>query len=156
MNASAETVLRITSRGAEEMAVLLYKMLKNIAAKGNKSKGQVRLANIIKSSKKLYIYKIDDKNLKQFCTETKSTITYTVLRDRKTRMGTRRVLPLHRPCGRPVDTRICGPIQRYSDRGTQPFDLHLRIYLCDRAHPSRLRHRSARYVVQVSRFLAES
>lgn len=90
---ATETALRITGKGAEEMATLLYKMLKDMANEKNKTKGQVRLSNLLKSGKKLCIYKIDDKNLKKFCTEAKKYgITYTVLKDRKNKDGNTEII----------------------------------------------------------------
>lgn len=90
---ATETALKITGKGAEEMATLLYKMLKDMANEKNKSKGQMRLSNLLKSGKKLCIYKIDDKNLKKFCTEAKKYgITYTVLKDRKNKDGNTEII----------------------------------------------------------------
>lgn len=90
---ATETALKITGKGAEEMAALLYKMLKDMANEKNKTKGQMRLSNLLKSGKKLFIYKIDDKNLKKFCTEAKKYgITYTVLKDRKNKDGNTEII----------------------------------------------------------------
>ena len=90
---ATETALKITGKGAEEMAALLYKALRDMAKEENKTKGQIRLSNLLKSGKKLCIYKIDDKNLKKFCTEAKKYgITYTVLKDRKNRDGNTEII----------------------------------------------------------------
>lgn len=84
----AETALRISGKGAEEIAKLLYAMIKDMNNESKKTKGQIRLNNLLKSGKKLDIYKLPDKNLKQFCTEAKKYgILYTVLKDRNRKDG---------------------------------------------------------------------
>ena len=62
-----EAALKITGKGAEKITVLLYKMIKDLAKESNKTQGQMRLANMIKSGKKLEIFEIPDANLKKFC-----------------------------------------------------------------------------------------
>ena len=44
-----ETALKLTGSGAKEMSKLLYKLLKDISKETHKTKGQMRLANLIKS-----------------------------------------------------------------------------------------------------------
>lgn len=79
-----EAALKITGKGAEKITVLLYKMLKDLAKESNKTQGQMRLANMIKSGKKLEIFEIPDVNLKKFCEMAKTYgIVYTVLKDKK-------------------------------------------------------------------------
>jgi len=83
-----ETALKLTGTGAKEMAKLLYSLLKDISKETKKTKGQMRLANLIKSGKKLDIYKVPDKDLKLFCTEAKKYgIVYTILKDRNAKDG---------------------------------------------------------------------
>lgn len=84
----AETAIKISGTGAKEIAKLLYAMLKDMSNEGKKTKGQIRLNNLLKSGKKLDIYQIPDKNLKKFCTEAKKYgILYTVLKDRNRKDG---------------------------------------------------------------------
>lgn len=83
-----ETAIKLTGTGAKEMAKLLYKLLKDLSKETHKTKGQMRLANLIKSGKKLDIYKVPDKDLKLFCTEAKKYgIVYTILKDRNATDG---------------------------------------------------------------------
>ena len=84
----AETALKISGKGAEEIAKLLYAMIKDMNNESKKTKGQIRLTNLLKSGKKLDIYQIPDANLKKFCTEArKYGILYTVLKDRNRKDG---------------------------------------------------------------------
>lgn len=88
-----ETALKISGKGAEEIAKLLYAMIKDIHNESKKSKGQIRLTNLLKSGKKLDIYQIPDINLKKFCTEAKKYgILYTVLKDRNRKDGLTEVM----------------------------------------------------------------
>ena len=57
----AETALKISGKGAEEIAKLLYAMIKDMNNESKKTKGQIRLNNLLKSGKKLDIYKLPDK-----------------------------------------------------------------------------------------------
>lgn len=85
---SAEVALRVSGKGAEEMAKLLYKMIKDLSNESKKTKGQMRLSNLIKSGKQLEIYKIPDNDLKLFCQEAKKYgMVYTVLKDRNKNDG---------------------------------------------------------------------
>ena len=83
-----EAALKITGAGAEKVAKLLYKMLKDLAKENNKTQGQMRLTNMIKSGKKLEIFEIPDGNLKQFCEMAKNYgVVYTVLKDKSINDG---------------------------------------------------------------------
>ncbi len=89
----AETALKISGTGAKEIAKLLYAMLKDMNNESKKTKGQIRLTNLLKSGKKLDIYQIPDGNLKKFCTEAKKYgILYTVLKDRNRKDGQTEVM----------------------------------------------------------------
>ena len=89
----AETALRISGKGAGGIAKLLYGMLKDMNKEGKKTKGQIRLDNLLKSGKKLDIYQIPDRNLKKFCTDAKKYgILYTVLKDRSRSDGITEVM----------------------------------------------------------------
>jgi len=78
-----EKILKITGAGAERVAELLYKLLRELAKESEKTKGQMRLANMIKSGKRLEIFEIPDGSLKQFCELAKKYgVVYTVLKDK--------------------------------------------------------------------------
>lgn len=85
---SAEVALRVSGKGAKEMAKLLYKMMKDLNKETHKTKGQMRLSNLIKSGKKLEIYQLSDNNVKKFCQEAKKYgMVYTILKDRNAEDG---------------------------------------------------------------------
>ena len=78
-----EAALKITGAGAEKVATLLYKLLKDLAKETNKTQGQMRLTNMLKSGKKLEIFEIPDSKLKQVCEMAKTYgLVYTVLKDK--------------------------------------------------------------------------
>lgn len=79
----AEVALRVTGKGAEKAAILIYRALKSAKNESTKTKGAIRLANLARSGKKLDVTEIMDVDLKKFCTEAKKYgILYTVLKDR--------------------------------------------------------------------------
>ena len=80
----AEVAAKITGEGAKHIAVLLYAILKE----QNKTKGQVRLTNMIKSGKELKVFAVKDEDLKRFCTEAKKYgVLYCVLKDKNATDG---------------------------------------------------------------------
>ena len=56
----AEAALKITGSGAKEVAKLLFKALKDLSKQSKKTKGQMRLSNLVKSGKKLDIYQVSE------------------------------------------------------------------------------------------------
>ena len=80
----AEVAAKITGEGAKQIAVLLYAILKE----QNKTKGKVRLTNMLKSGKELKVFAVKDENLKRFCTEAKKYgVLYSVLKDKNATDG---------------------------------------------------------------------
>ena len=80
----AEVAAKITGEGAKHIAVLLYAILKE----QNKTKGQVRLTNMLKSGKELKVFAVKDEDLKRFCTEAKKYgVLYCVLKDKNATDG---------------------------------------------------------------------
>ena len=89
----AEAALKITGSGAREVAKLLFKALKDLSKQSKKTKGQMRLSNLVKSGKKLEIYQVSDANLKRFCEQAKKYgMLYTVLKDRNKNDGLTEVM----------------------------------------------------------------
>ena len=75
----AEVALRVAGKGAEKLAVLLYAILKD----QKRTKGKIRLANLLRSGKELKVFAVRDRDLQKFCTEAKKYgVLYTVLKDR--------------------------------------------------------------------------
>jgi len=78
-----ETALKITGAGAEKIGKLLYKLLRDLAKETKKTRGQMRLTNMIRSGKKLEIFEIPDANLRKFCELSKNYgVVYTILKDK--------------------------------------------------------------------------
>ena len=89
----AEAALKITGSGAKEVSKLLFKALKDLSKQSKKTKGQMRLSNLVKSGKKLDIYQVSDANLKRFCEQAKKYgMLYTVLKDRNKNDGLTEVM----------------------------------------------------------------
>ena len=63
----ADYALRIAGKGAEKLAVLLYAILKD----QKRTKGKMRLANMLRSGKELKVFAVRDQELQKFCTEAK-------------------------------------------------------------------------------------
>ena len=74
-----ETVLKLTGSAAKHLAIMLYAVIKD----QEKSSGQTRLANMLKSGKELKIFAIKDENLETFHKEAKHYgILYTTIKNR--------------------------------------------------------------------------
>ena len=74
-----EVAAKITGAGAKELAALLYAVLKD----QKKTKGKIRLANMLRSGKELKVFAIKDDELARFCKEAKKYgVLYCVLKDR--------------------------------------------------------------------------
>ena len=79
----AEVALKVSGKGAEKAAILIYRALKSAKNESTRTKGAIRLANLARSGKKLDVTEIMDTDLKKFCTEAKKYgILYTILKDR--------------------------------------------------------------------------
>lgn len=75
--------LKISGKAAEAIYHKLAKLFKELKNESKKTKGKMRLKNLLSSGKPIDIYTIEDNNLKKFCTEAnKYGLVYTVLKDR--------------------------------------------------------------------------
>ena len=84
----AEFALKITGSGAKSVGKLLIDALKSSATQQRKTKGSIRLHNLVRSGKKLDVAEIADSGLKRFCESAKKYgILYTVLKDRNVNDG---------------------------------------------------------------------
>lgn len=74
-----EVAARITGRGAEQIGMKLYAVLKE----EQKTKGKARLTSMLKSGKELKVFTVQEKDLKKFSQEAKRYgVLYCVLRDK--------------------------------------------------------------------------
>ncbi len=81
---AAEVAARISGAGAKQVAVMLYAIMKD----QKKTRGKMRLTNMLKSGKELKVFAVKDKDLTRFCTEAKKYgVLYCVLRDRDANDG---------------------------------------------------------------------
>lgn len=88
-----EMALRVSGKGAVKVTGLLVKAMKSAARQERKTKGSMRLNNLVRSGKKLDVIEVKDENLKQFCTEAKKYgIVYTILKDRDANDGTTEIM----------------------------------------------------------------
>ncbi len=81
---AAEVAARVTGTGAKQVAVMFYAIMKD----QKKTRGKMRLTNMLKSGKELKVFAVKDKDLTRFCTEAKKYgVLYCVLRDRDANDG---------------------------------------------------------------------
>lgn len=74
-----EIAAKITGEGAKQLAIMLYSIIKD----QKKTKGKVRLQNMLKNGKELKVFAVKTEDLKKFVTEAKRYgILYSVLRDK--------------------------------------------------------------------------
>ena len=73
-----EVAAKISGQAAERLAVLLYAVLRD----QKKTRGKIRLTNMLRSGKELKVFAVKDEDLKKFCDEAKKYgVLYCVLKD---------------------------------------------------------------------------
>ena len=73
-----EVAAKISGKAAERLAVLLYAVLQD----QKKTRGKIRLTNMLKSGKELKVFAVRDGELRKFCEEAKKYgVLYCVLKD---------------------------------------------------------------------------
>ena len=71
-----EVAAKISGQAAERLAVLLYAVLRD----QKKTRGKIRLTNMLRSGKELKVFAVKDEDLKKFCDEAKKYgVLYCVL-----------------------------------------------------------------------------
>lgn len=74
-----EVAAKISGKAAERLAVMLYAILRD----QKKTRGKIRLSNMLKSGKELKVFAVKDDELQRFCVEAKKYgVLYCVLKDR--------------------------------------------------------------------------
>ena len=74
-----EVAVKLAGKGAKEIALMLYAVLKD----QKKTSGKMRLTNMLRSGKELKVFAVQDKELARFCKEAKKYgVLYCVLKDR--------------------------------------------------------------------------
>ena len=80
----AEVALKITGAAAKNLAAALYTVLKD----QKKTKGKIRLTNMLRSGKELKVFAVKDGDLQKFCEEAKKYgVLYCVLKDKNATDG---------------------------------------------------------------------
>ena len=80
----SEHAIKIAGAGAKQIAILLYALLKD----QKRTKGKMRLSNMLRSGKELRIFPIKADDLKKFCKEAKKYgVLYCALRQKKAKDG---------------------------------------------------------------------
>ena len=80
----SEHAIKIAGAGAKQIAVLLYAILKD----QKRTKGKVRLTNMLRSNKELRIFPVCQEDVKLFCKEAKAYgVLYCALRLKKSQDG---------------------------------------------------------------------
>ena len=73
-----EVAAKITGKGAERLAAMIYAVLKD----QKKTKGKTRLSSMLRSEKPLKVFAVKDDELQIFCREAKKYgVLYCVLKD---------------------------------------------------------------------------
>lgn len=137
----AEVALKVTDAGAKQAVVLITKALKSAVNESHRTKGSIRLINLVCSGKKLDVTEVADQDLKTFCTEAKKYgILYTVLKDRDATDGKTEIMY------KSEDKEKLGRIFKKLDMATVDMaevkDENRRI-LPDRSRPNEPRRRKA-------------
>lgn len=79
-----EVAAKITGAGAKQLALLLYADLRD----QKKTKGKIRLTNMLRSGKELKVFAVQDGDLQRFCGEAKKYgVLYCVLKDKNATDG---------------------------------------------------------------------
>ena len=79
-----EVAVKLAGTGAKQLAILLYAVLKD----QKKTRGKVRLTNMLRSGKELKVFAVLDQDLQKFCTEAKKYgVLYAVLKDNEAKDG---------------------------------------------------------------------
>ena len=80
----AEVAIRLAGNGAKHLAILLYNILKD----QKRTRGKIRLTNMLRSGKELKVFGVAEGDLERFCDEAKKYgVLYTVLKDKNVTDG---------------------------------------------------------------------
>ena len=80
----AEVAIRLAGNGAKHLAILLYNILKD----QKRTRGKIRLTNMLRSGKELKVFGVAEGDLERFCDEAKKYgVLYTVLKDKNATDG---------------------------------------------------------------------
>jgi hypothetical protein len=79
-----EIAARLSGAAAKQIAIMLYAIMKD----QKRTRGKMRLSNMLRSGKELKVFAVKDNDLQKFCTEAKKYgVLYCVLRDKNASDG---------------------------------------------------------------------
>ena len=79
-----EVAAKLSGSAAKQLAIMIYAILKD----QKKTKGKIRLTNMLRSGKELKVFAVKDGDLQKFCEEAKKYgVLYCVLKDNKAEDG---------------------------------------------------------------------
>lgn len=88
---TGEVAVRLAGSGAKQAAVMLYAILRD--QEKEKTRGKVRLKQMLRSGKELKVFAVRDADLKRFCVEAKKYgVLFCVLKDRNAKDGNTDIL----------------------------------------------------------------
>ena len=74
-----EVAAKLSGSAAKQLAIMIYAILKD----QKKTKGKIRLTNMLRSGKELKVFAVKDGDLQKFCEEAKKYgVLYCVLKDK--------------------------------------------------------------------------
>ena len=78
-----EVAAKLSGSAAKQLAIMIYAILKD----QKKTKGKIRLTNMLRSGKELKVFAVKDGDLQKFCEEAKYGVLYCVLKDKNATDG---------------------------------------------------------------------
>ena len=79
-----EVAAKLSGSAAKQLAIMIYAILKD----QKKTKGKIRLTNMLRSGKELKVFAVQDGDLQKFCQEAKKYgVLYCVLKDKNASDG---------------------------------------------------------------------
>ena len=79
-----EVAAKLSGSAAKQLAIMIYAILKD----QKKTKGKIRLTNMLRSGKELKVFAVKDEDLQKFCQEAKKYgVLYCVLKDKNAADG---------------------------------------------------------------------
>lgn len=79
-----EVAAKLSGSAAKQLAIMIYAILKD----QKKTKGKIRLTNMLRSGKELKVFAVKDGDLQKFCEEAKKYgVLYCVLKDKNATDG---------------------------------------------------------------------
>ena len=79
-----EVAAKLSGSAAKQLAIMIYAILKD----QKKTKGKIRLTNMLRSGKELKVFAVKDEDLQKFCEEAKKYgVLYCVLKDKNATDG---------------------------------------------------------------------